>query len=158
MDKITDKITTFVKTNYELIYISSTLIILISVLYLVMTRSRHCSDIHVTTHREPFVASGNEEEMGKKEPTKLVLFYATWCPHCKEVMDGEDSIWNRLKQRHGNRKDLLIDQIDSDKNPVMSTQYGIKGLPTILKIKGSKVTQFNGERTLENIEKFLEMD
>lgn len=90
------------------------------------------------------------------EPKKIILFYAPWCPHCQNFMDKEDSIWETFRRKHGNRQDLLIDQIDCDQKPEAATKYGIGGYPTIKLFHGDKSYIYDGDRTLESLERFAE--
>ena len=100
------------------------------------------------------------EEFGPKseEPTRIVLFFAPWCPHCKGMMAGEDSVWEKLKKKHGHHRGLTLDQVNCDEQPELATRFGIKGFPTILKMKKDKVEQYEGDRTLESLEGFIGSD
>lgn len=103
--------------------------------------------------REGFYVPTNEEANG---PKKLILFYAPWCPHCKGLMDGEQSVWQSLLRKYGGRKDMAIDQVNCDEKPEMATQYGIGGFPTIMMFNGGKSYTYDGNRSLEDLEKFIE--
>jgi thiol-disulfide isomerase/thioredoxin len=96
-----------------------------------------------------------EMQGGGEEQTKLVIFFAPWCPHCEHFMKGADSIWEKLKSKHAHRKDIQFEQINGDEKPELATKFGIKGFPTILKFKKDKVEEFVGERTLGELSKFL---
>jgi thioredoxin-like negative regulator of GroEL len=104
-------------------------------------------------------ASVQQEEFSgstvQEEPTKLVLFYAPWCPHCKSFMDGEGSIWDQLKRKRHGRGGLVMDQINCEEKPELATKFGIKGFPTILKINKDKTEQYEGDRSLASIEGFI---
>jgi thiol-disulfide isomerase/thioredoxin len=87
---------------------------------------------------------------------KLILFYAPWCGHCKKLMEGENSPWQMFTRKHGNRKDLSIDQVDCDEKPDVATQFGIGGFPTIMLFNGDKTYTYDGDRSMESLERFLE--
>lgn len=82
----------------------------------------------------------------------LVLFHATWCPHCKDVLP----IWQQLKA--GTKGGIQILDIES-KDPAL-TQHQIPGFPTIRFFpRGLSVPQdhqdYKGPRTLEGIVQYL---
>jgi len=61
-----------------------------------------------------------------------------------------------LARKHGGRKDVVIDQINCDEKPEMATQYGVGGFPTIMLFQGDKTYTYDGDRSLESLERFLE--
>lgn len=93
-----------------------------------------------------------------KEPVRVILFYAKWCPHCKTFMDGSDSVWEQLKKKMADRPGLIFEEADGDEKTEMATTFGVEGFPTIIKLdprnKGNVVV-FKKERTLEALEEFL---
>ena len=91
----------------------------------------------------------------ENEQVKMILFYTPWCPHCKSLTEGEPSVWGTLKQSHKNAK---IEQVNVDENADLSTQYGVKSIPTIKLIKGKDVKTYKGDRSLKSIEDFLTSD
>lgn len=65
----------------------------------------------------------------------LVDFTAEWCPPCKML----DPIVHELADEYAGRLALVV--VDADKNPAITSQYGIMGLPTLLLFKDGKVIQ-----------------
>lgn len=63
-----------------------------------------------------------------KDPTKdvLVMFYAPWCPHCKDLMP----VWDQLAKDLADSTDLIIAKIDDTANEVNEVQ--IDGYPSIV--------------------------
>jgi thioredoxin 1 len=62
----------------------------------------------------------------------LVDFHATWCGPCKTM----SPILDQLKASKG--KTLRILKIDVDKNPAITDQLGIRGVPTLIYYKNGK--------------------
>ena len=62
----------------------------------------------------------------------LVDFYATWCGPCKLV----HPILDDLKKRMGDKITIL--KIDVDKNPIVSEQFKIRSVPTLMLFKDGK--------------------
>jgi len=164
-----DKITEVFATYRNPIYIGVTVFIILVVLYYVATRTKYLHFMkmgpqeQIQPQVQPQVPVQSElpnETFGtgtipEQEQTKIIIFFAPWCPHCKNMMDGEDSLWEKLKQKHGQRKDLVIDQVNCDEQPDLATKFGIKGFPTIMKIKKDIVETFEGDRTLDALEGFI---
>jgi thioredoxin-like negative regulator of GroEL len=71
-------------------------------------------------------------------------------------MAGPDSTWEKLKQKLGHK--VKFEEVNCDEKPEMATQFGVKGFPTILKLKKDKVDEFGGERSLEGLEGFVNSD
>ena len=88
------------------------------------------------------------------EQTKVLLFYAPWCPHCKSLMEGDQGVWNTLKSKNSNGS-LLFEEINCDENKELANKYNVKDLPTIKLIKGNEVKTYKGDRSLNSIEQFL---
>lgn len=65
----------------------------------------------------------------------VAFFSATWCGPCKI----QESV---LEQIANSFSTIKIAQIDVDKNPALSSAYGIKGTPTLLFFKQGKIVRF----------------
>lgn len=176
-----DKLVTLFKNNQKYIYIAIAVIVFAIVLYVLIGRRRH-TDVYglqsvqgqqgpqgpqgqqnypVPSQHPVPAQEGQIEGFGhKKEPIKIVVFYAPWCPHCHQLLDGDNSVWSKLKQKLSGRDDVVFDQIDCDKHPEMATQFKIKGFPTIMRIGNGKVKEYNaeGERTVEALEGFIDSE
>jgi thiol-disulfide isomerase/thioredoxin len=88
------------------------------------------------------------------EQTKVLLFYAPWCPHCKSLMDGDQGVWNTLKSKQTNPS-LVFEEVNCDENKELANKYSVKDLPTIKLIKGNEVKTYKGDRSLNSIEQFI---
>lgn len=71
--------------------------------------------------------------MIQSEALVLVDFHATWCGPCKMMTP----ILHEVKQAMGNNITIL--KIDVDKNPEISTQFQVQGVPTLVLFKQGKV-------------------
>lgn len=98
------------------------------------------------------VASNFEKIAMDTSKDVLVEFYAPWCGHCKQLAPIYDQLAENLKDK----SDVVIAKIDATANELENTK--ISSFPTITfypKDK-SKVVEYNGERTLEGLTKFVE--
>ena len=93
---------------------------------------------------------GFETESGNldnqvKSGTKLVLFYADWCGHCKKIkpvwdetaseVNGDEVKMIKVNCGEGNEKDQEVMQ-----------KYSIEGYPTIIKFVNGKPSLYRGDR------------
>ncbi len=89
---------------------------------------------------------------GKK--VKFYNFNTRWCYYSKILVPE----WNKLTKYYKNNKSVQIIDIkcDDKKNKKICNQFGIKKYPTLIKVKGGKQVQYNGERKLKNFVDFIE--
>ncbi|KAK7590158.1 hypothetical protein V9T40_001771 [Parthenolecanium corni] len=98
------------------------------------------------------VASNFEKVVMDESKDVLVEFYAPWCGHCKQLAP----IYDQLAEKFKERDDIVVAKIDATANELENTK--ISSFPTITfypKDK-TKVVEYNGERTLEGLSKFIE--
>lgn len=63
----------------------------------------------------------------------LVDFWADWCGPCKMIAP----ILEEIAQEYGDK--VVIAKLNVDQNPSISPKFGIRGIPTLLLFKDSKV-------------------
>jgi len=116
---------------------------------------------HLLTQEEPAdwdaqpvkVLVGKNFERVARDPTKTVLveFYAPWCGHCKQLAP----IYEQLAENFKSKSDVIVAKMDSTVNELEDIK--IQSFPTIkLFTKDNQVIDYNGERTLDGLTKFLE--
>uniref|UniRef100_A0A0A9YM47 Protein disulfide-isomerase n=3 Tax=Lygus hesperus TaxID=30085 RepID=A0A0A9YM47_LYGHE len=98
------------------------------------------------------VATNFDEVVFDKSKNVLVEFYAPWCGHCKQLVP----IYDKLAESFSKKEDVLIAKIDATANELEHTK--IASFPTLKLYKKdtNEVVDYNGERTLEGLTKFLE--
>jgi protein disulfide-isomerase A6 len=76
--------------------------------------------------------------------TWVVDFYAPWCAHCKKLAPE----WAKAAAlvARNRRANVRFGKVDVDKNDPLSERFNVKGLPTVLKLKGGASELFVGKR------------
>ena len=65
----------------------------------------------------------------------VVDFWAAWCGPCQMMAPAFKQAAAQLQGR------ALLVKVDSDANPALSRRYGIRSLPTMLRLQGGVETQ-----------------
>ncbi|KPI97250.1 Protein disulfide-isomerase [Papilio xuthus] len=97
------------------------------------------------------VATNFDEVVFDTNKKVLVEFYAPWCGHCKQLVP----IYDKLGEHFAADDDVVIAKMDATANELEHTK--ITSFPTIkLYTKDNQVREYNGERTLAGLTKFVE--
>lgn len=80
-----------------------------------------------------FTDDNFKEEVLESDLPVLVDFWAEWCGPCRMV----GPIVEELAEEYVGK--AKIGKVDVDSNPQVSTQYGVRSIPTLLIFKGGEV-------------------
>jgi len=94
-----------------------------------------------------------QEHFDNYQPVTLKLFYADWCGHCKRFKPVFDTQLPQLIQRK--RLPCKLMAINADQQPQLVQKYNIKGFPTMILEKNGRLIEYNGDRTVRDIESFI---
>lgn len=70
--------------------------------------------------------------IGESDVPVLVDFYADWCGPCKMMAPLLDEV------AHDRAGETLFLKLDTERNPVVSQRFGIRGIPTLIVFRGGK--------------------
>ncbi|MDE3156962.1 MAG: thioredoxin [Acidobacteriota bacterium] len=74
-----------------------------------------------------------EAQVLKSSAPVLVDFWAEWCAPCKRLGPTVDALAAEYAGK------LVVGKLNVDDNPNTPTQYGIRGIPTLLLFKGGEL-------------------
>jgi thioredoxin len=77
--------------------------------------------------------SNFEAEVLKSSVPVLVDFTASWCGPCRAIAPVMDLIAGEYQGR------AKVAKLDVDESPTTASRYGVRGVPTLLVIKGGQV-------------------
>jgi thioredoxin 1 len=77
-------------------------------------------------------ADFEKEVLQSAEPV-VVDFYAEWCGPCKAMAPALEQVAADLKGK------VKVAKLDVDQNPIVTQQYRIQAMPTIMIFKGGQV-------------------
>ncbi len=98
-----------------------------------------------------FTDSNFNEEVVSSELPSLVDFWAEWCAPCKSIAPTVEELAKEYQSK------VKIGKLNVDENPKTATQYGIRGIPTLLLFKEGKVVQqMVGIKSKTEIQKVLD--
>ena len=94
-----------------------------------------------------------EQSVIQSDKPVLVDFWAEWCQPCKMLAPTVEELAGEYEDK------ILVGKLNVDDNPSIATQFGIRGIPTLLFFKGGKVVQqMVGVKSKAEIKKVIEKD
>ena len=82
------------------------------------------------------VSDGDFEETVLKADKPVMLdFWVEWCQPCKMLAPTVEELAGEYEGQ------VVVGKLNVDDNPNTATNYGIRGIPTLLFIKGGQVVQ-----------------
>jgi thioredoxin 1 len=73
------------------------------------------------------------DDVLKADGPVLVDFWAEWCGPCRQIAPALDEISKEMEGK------LTVVKINIDDNPQTPTQFGVRGIPTLMMFKGGEL-------------------
>lgn len=89
-----------------------------------------------------------------KKKNVLVEFYAPWCGHCQNLAP----IYEQLGEKYKDSEDIVIAKMDATENELETIKVINYPTITLFKKETNEAVQYDGERTLAGLSKFIESD
>nr|XP_012149212.1 PREDICTED: protein disulfide-isomerase isoform X2 [Megachile rotundata] len=89
-----------------------------------------------------------------KSKNVLVEFYAPWCGHCQQLAP----IYEALGEKYKDNEDIVIAKMDATANELEDVSVVSFPTITLYKKETNDAVDYNGERTLEGLSKFIDSD
>lgn len=91
-----------------------------------------------------------------KEGVTFVKFFAPWCGHCKRLAPTWEELATKFAENNGVTIAKVDCTADDNTNKDLCNSQGVNGFPTLNIYKnGEKIEEFNGKRTIEDLEAFV---
>ena len=92
-----------------------------------------------------------EQTVLKSDKPFMLDFWAEWCQPCKMLTPTVEELAGDFEGQ------ILVGKLNVDDNPNTATTYGIRGIPTLLFLKGGQVVQqIVGVKSKAEIKKIIE--
>jgi thioredoxin 2 len=92
----------------------------------------NCARFLLVDRPYPLFEDSFARTIAESEVPVFVDFYADWCGPCKQMAPAVDELASR------NRGKALVAKLDTDRAPVTSQSFGIRGIPTVIVFKGGQ--------------------
>jgi thioredoxin 1 len=80
-----------------------------------------------------FTDAGWDTEVLQSDTPVLVDFWATWCGPCRAIAPSVDALADQYAGK------VKVGKLDVDSNGATAMRYQVRGIPTLLMIKGGQV-------------------
>lgn len=88
----------------------------------------------------------------------MVMFFAPWCGHCKNL----EPVWDEFTQNFDGYNGVKIMKVNGTEQPDLCKKHGVAGFPTIKFCKNglndTNTVTYQGDRSLDSLTKFLQQN
>jgi len=98
------------------------------------------------------LSQDNFTKTAKGKDIMLVMFYAPWCKHCKQLEPEYEGAAVELKDWG-----ITLAKVDGTKEKELADQYNIHGWPTLRLLRKGRIYDYNGPREKANIIEYMKL-
>ena len=106
--------------------------------------------VHKYFLKEGFESKSVDIDEEIAEGKKVVLFYADWCGHCKDLKPVWDETAKEVNAKEKKMIKVNCGEGTKDDKKIME-KYDVDGYPTIIIFEDGKPTKYDGKRTKEDL-------
>ena len=130
---------------FNLSILSWTMIIVVVVLFFFMNNDEEkFSDDKIES---------NVKESENNQNIKVYNFNTLWCGYSKQFQPN----WDKFADMNDDSDVEIVDvKCDNETNKELCGKYSIPGFPTVLFVKGDKIAEYSGDRSVEDLKSALE--
>lgn len=130
---------------FNLSILSWTMIIVVIVLFFFMNNDEEKFSEENKTEKEINVKKNNK--------IKVYNFNTLWCGYSRQFQPNWDKFADINDDSEVEIKDV---KCDNQTNKELCGKYSIPGFPTVLFVKGDKIAEYSGDRSVEDLKSALE--
>jgi thioredoxin 2 len=97
-----------------------------------------CHKLIFDKHPLSLDASRFDRHVGRSDVPVLVDFWATWCAPCRMMAPEFEKAAAALSPR------VRLAKVDTEENPMLSSRYNIRSIPTLVLFKGGEIARMSG--------------
>jgi thiol-disulfide isomerase/thioredoxin len=103
-------------------------------------------------YKSKYLSLKNKKSMsgGGNEKTKVILFKADWCGHCKHFKPT----WEAVSKQYNNKYEFIV--YDADKQRDKFEEYKVDAFPTVMVKNGDKLMNYDGDRSVDDFTNFIQ--
>ena len=129
-------------------------LIVVILFLIVMDCSCSKSSCRGAVRNEPFAESEGRVQADTKSGAELILYHASFCGYCKQMMPEWDKFADNAKSTFPKLKVSKYECDGADK--AICDAANIQGFPTVvIKLPNGKVVTFDGERSAQGLANFV---
>jgi thiol-disulfide isomerase/thioredoxin len=100
--------------------------------------------------KEGFEMESKDIDSQVKSGTKLVLFYADWCGHCKKVKPDWETAASSVNTKEDKKMIMVNCGEGTDEDQKIMKKYNVDGYPTIIKFVNGTPSLYRGDRDADS--------
>jgi len=86
----------------------------------------------------------------------LVKFSTTWCVPCRLLHENIKELLTELEQPVGQRKEVVVLEVDAEKFPQLRNQFSVRSVPTTFLFHQNKIIKrASGNMSVQQLREFI---